>query len=253
VQNVVQELRGEKIDIIPWHVDPAKFVCNALAPAEISRVIIDEENQSMEVIVPDEFLSVAIGKRGQNVRLASKLTGWHLDVKSESRYSQAMKDGYESLMNLEGVSIGLADALYESGLFSVEELGRASVEELMQLRDMDEEKAVSLIEEAQAAAEAAAQAEAEAEKAAAEAEAEAKEAAAAAGGESETAPEEDQEAEAGKEPPETQDSSEETADLPKGEAESAAQVEDEAPESETQEILSETEEEKEENNDGASS
>ncbi|MGD8702976.1 MAG: transcription termination factor NusA, partial [Desulfosarcina sp.] len=77
VQNVVQELRGEKIDIITWHVDAAKYVCNALAPAEISRVIIDEENQAMEVIVPDEFLSVAIGKRGQNVRLASKLTGWH--------------------------------------------------------------------------------------------------------------------------------------------------------------------------------
>jgi N utilization substance protein A len=83
VQNVVQELRGEKIDIITWHVDAAKYVCNALAPAEISRVIIDEENNAMEVIVPDEFLSVAIGKRGQNVRLASKLTGWHLDVNSE--------------------------------------------------------------------------------------------------------------------------------------------------------------------------
>ncbi|PQP34092.1 transcription termination/antitermination protein NusA, partial [Desulfobacteraceae bacterium SEEP-SAG9] len=100
VQNVVQELRGEKIDIIPWHTDTAKFVCNALAPAEISRVIIDEEDRSMEVIVPDEFLSVAIGKRGQNVRLASKLTGWYLDVKSESRYSQAMKDGYDSLVKL---------------------------------------------------------------------------------------------------------------------------------------------------------
>ena len=86
VQNVVQELRGEKIDIIPWHVDSAKFVCNALSPAEISRVIIDEENRSMEVIVPDEHLSIAIGKRGQNVRLASKLTKWHLDVISEERY-----------------------------------------------------------------------------------------------------------------------------------------------------------------------
>ena len=67
VQNVVQELRGEKIDIIPWHTDAARFVCNALAPAEISRVVIDEADKSMEVIVPDEFLSVAIGKRGQNV------------------------------------------------------------------------------------------------------------------------------------------------------------------------------------------
>jgi N utilization substance protein A len=91
VQNVVQELRGEKIDIIPWHLDAAKFVCNALAPAEISRVIIDDANRSMEVIVPDDYLSIAIGKRGQNVRLASKLTGWHLDVQSESRYNETMK------------------------------------------------------------------------------------------------------------------------------------------------------------------
>jgi N utilization substance protein A len=91
VQNVVQELRGEKIDIIPWHVDSAKFVCNALAPAEVSRVIIDEDNNSMEVIVPDEFLSIAIGKKGQNVRLASKLTGWHLDVKRRALTTKPCK------------------------------------------------------------------------------------------------------------------------------------------------------------------
>jgi len=154
VQNVVQELRGEKIDIIPWHIDAAKFVCNALAPAEISRVIIDEENGSMEVIVPDEFLSVAIGKRGQNVRLASKLTGWHLDVQSESIYSQAMKEGYDSLMGVPGVNIGLADILYEKGFFSAEELSNASVEDLMQIRGIDEEeKAKELIENARIALE----------------------------------------------------------------------------------------------------
>jgi len=148
VQNVVQELRGEKIDIIPWHVDPAKYVCNALAPAEISRVIIDEESRSMEVIVPDEFLSVAIGKRGQNVRLASKLSGWHLDVKSESKYSQAMQDGYDSLVQLQGVGLSLADALYESGFFSAEEVSNAAPEDLAQIRDIDEEKALELIEAA---------------------------------------------------------------------------------------------------------
>lgn len=150
VQNVVQELRGEKIDIIPWHVDAAKFVCNALAPAEISRVIIDEGNKSMEVIVPDEFLSVAIGKRGQNVRLASKLTGWHLDVKSETRYSQAMKDGYDSLVALPGVGISLADALYEKGFFSAEELSHAEIDELTQIRGIGEEKARLLITSAEA-------------------------------------------------------------------------------------------------------
>lgn len=146
VQNVVQELRGEKIDIIPWHVDPAKFVCNALAPAEISRVIIDEENRSMEVIVPDDHLSVAIGRKGQNVRLASKLTKWRLDVKSESRYSKVMKEGYESLISLPGVGISLADALYENGLYSVEEISKSSVEEIMRIRAVaDEEEAESLI------------------------------------------------------------------------------------------------------------
>ena len=151
VQNVVQELRGEKIDIIPWHIDPAKFVCNALAPAEISRVIIDETNQSMEVIVPDEFLSIAIGKKGQNVRLASKLTGWHLDVKSETKYSFAMQSWYVSLVALPGVGISMADALYELGLYSAEEVSNATPEDLIQVRGIGEETAKKLIAAAQTA------------------------------------------------------------------------------------------------------
>jgi N utilization substance protein A len=149
VQNVVQELRGEKIDIIPWHVDAAKYVCNALAPADISRVIIDEENRAMDVIVPDDSLSVAIGKRGQNVRLASKLTGWHLDVKSESTYNQDMKEGYDSLLSLPNMSTGLADALYEKGFYSAEEVAESSVEELQQAWDLSETDTEALIEAAQ--------------------------------------------------------------------------------------------------------
>jgi len=145
VQSVVQELRGEKIDIIPWHTDPARFVCNALAPVEISRVIIDEENHSMEVIVPDESLSVAIGKRGQNVQLASKLTGWQIDIKSESRYRENLKAGYQSLLSLPGVEKELADALYEGGFYSLEELSRASLEDLVQIKGIDEEKAKELL------------------------------------------------------------------------------------------------------------
>ena len=145
VQNVVQELRGEKIDIIPWHLDPAKFVCNALAPAEITRVIIDEENRSMEVIVPNESLSIAIGKRGQNVRLASKLTDWHLDVIDENQYSQNMKDGYDSLIDLLDVDTQLADALYEKGFISAEEISNATIEDLTQIGEMDETQAESLI------------------------------------------------------------------------------------------------------------
>ncbi|MBN1930345.1 MAG: transcription termination/antitermination protein NusA [Desulfobacterales bacterium] len=148
VQNVVQELRGEKIDIIPWHVDPAKFVCNALSPAEISRVIIDEDMRSMEVIVPDESLSIAIGKRGQNVRLASKLTGWRLDVNSETRYSEAMRSGYDSITALPEVSISLADTLYEKGFFSAEEISKSSVEDLIQVKGISEEEAHRLIEAA---------------------------------------------------------------------------------------------------------
>jgi len=102
----------------------------------------------MEVIVPDEFLSIAIGKKGQNVRLASKLTKWHLDVTSETRYSGAMQDGYDSLVSLPDLGISLADALYEKGFFSAYELSKASVEDLIQIRDVDEEKAIQLIEAA---------------------------------------------------------------------------------------------------------
>jgi transcription termination/antitermination protein NusA len=149
VQNVVQELKGEKIDIIPWHVDAAKFVCNALAPAVITRVIIDEDNKSMEVIVPDDSLSIAIGKRGQNVRLASRLTGWRLDVKSENKYKEALKKGYDALSSLPGVSPVIVDSLYEMGFESVEELAKASVNDLNQVDGLGEEEAESLIEAAQ--------------------------------------------------------------------------------------------------------
>jgi len=94
VQNVVQELRGEKIDIVPYSDDPVKYVCNALSPAKVSKVLVDEVNHAMLVIVPDDQLSLAIGKNGQNVRLAVKLTGWKIDVKSESMAaSEGEKDG----------------------------------------------------------------------------------------------------------------------------------------------------------------
>ncbi len=146
VQSVVQELKGEKIDIILWHMDPAKFVCNALAPAVISRVIIDEEEHAMEVVVPDDSLSIAIGKNGQNVRLASKLTGWHLDVKSESIYNETLKKGYESLMNLSGMTKLLADTLIKKGIFSAEDLARLTPSEFMEIAGITEAEAASLIE-----------------------------------------------------------------------------------------------------------
>ncbi len=88
VQNVVSELRGEKIDIVPWSPDIARFACSALSPAEVTRVYVDNEEKSLEVIVPDDQLSLAIGKKGQNVRLAAKLTNWRIDIKSESRAAE---------------------------------------------------------------------------------------------------------------------------------------------------------------------
>lgn len=145
VQAVVQELRGEKIDIVTYDPDPAKFICNALAPAEIVRVIVDEENRSMEVVVPDDQLSLAIGKRGQNVRLASKLTGWNLDVISETNYNRALKEGFQSLLDLEGVTEKLAIQLYEEGFRSAADLAGATEEDILPVEGMDEEKARALI------------------------------------------------------------------------------------------------------------
>jgi transcription termination/antitermination protein NusA len=148
VQYVVQELRGEKIDIISWNPDPAKFICNALAPAEVIRVIIDEVNRSMEVVVPDEQLSLAIGKRGQNVRLASRLTGWKIDVKSESKYTKSMRDGYQSLLQITGVGEATADSLYKGGFGSAKEVAESNVNELTQISGITSKKAEKLLDAA---------------------------------------------------------------------------------------------------------
>jgi N utilization substance protein A len=149
VQSVVQELRGEKIDIIEYNPDPAKYVVNALAPAVISKVVIDQANRLMEVIVPDDQLSLAIGKRGQNVRLASKLAEWRIDVKSESKYQKSLKEGYESLLALPGIGDATADSLYEAGFASAEELASAQVEELVTLPGLSQQKAEKFIEAAE--------------------------------------------------------------------------------------------------------
>ncbi|MFZ3048166.1 MAG: transcription termination factor NusA [Desulfatirhabdiaceae bacterium] len=148
VQNVVQELRGEKIDIIPWHVDPARFVCNALAPAQITRVIIDEANHSMEVIVPDEYLSIAIGKKGQNVKLASKLTSWKLDVKSEQQYRDSLENHLHALASLQGVGPELAEMLHQKGLITLDDLRHATEDDLMTIAGIEPEQARQIIEEA---------------------------------------------------------------------------------------------------------
>ena len=148
VQAVVQELRGEKIDIVTHDPDPAKFVCNALAPAEIIRVIVDESSRSMEVVVPDDQLSLAIGKRGQNVRLACKLTGWNLDVTNETSYNQALKEGYRSLLNLKGIGEKKASDLYEEGFRSADDIAAASIADLTAVEGIGDEMAGEIIAEA---------------------------------------------------------------------------------------------------------
>jgi len=149
VQSIVQELRGEKIDIVQWNPDVAKFVCNALAPAEIARVIIDEDNKNMEIIVVDDFLSIAIGKNGQNVRLACRLTGWHLEVMSEDEYSRSLKKGYDSLMDIPHVTLAMAEALYKNGFCSSVDVASAEKESLLSIVEMTDEEVVLFIENAQ--------------------------------------------------------------------------------------------------------
>lgn len=136
VQTIVQELKGEKIDIIPWDKDPAKFVCNAISPAEVLRVIIDEDNGSMDIVVPDDKLSIAIGKKGQNIMLASQLTGWKLNVMSESKYQELAKKTIETLSKIEGINEQLATTLYKLGFRSIEELAEADETELAGIPDM---------------------------------------------------------------------------------------------------------------------
>ena len=146
VQSVVQELRGERIDIIPWVQDQAKYVCNALAPAKISRVYIDEENRYMEVVVADDQLSLAIGKKGQNVRLASKLTGWKIDIKSESRMEKISSEILERFKDLPYIGDVPSRILYNEGFRSIKEVAEVDPEELARVLELENEKAVEIVE-----------------------------------------------------------------------------------------------------------
>ena len=151
VQNVVQELQGERIDIVLWNPDPAKYVCNAMAPAQVSIVRIDEENKSLLVVVPSDQLSLAIGKQGQNVRLASRLLGWRIDVKSEQRYANLENPGYRSILALDGVDESLADQIFAKGIVSAEDFASRDVEEIASLRSVDREFAEMLLASARTA------------------------------------------------------------------------------------------------------
>ena len=148
VQAVVQELKGEKIDIIPWSKDAAKFVCNALAPARVSKVYINEDEHSMEIIVHDDQLSLAIGKKGQNVRLASRLTGWKTDIKSETEVEKTSRKVIEDLTNRLQVNEILARILFDEYLRDMSDIVRLSPEELNKITSISVEDCARIIENA---------------------------------------------------------------------------------------------------------
>ena len=153
VQAVVQELRGEKIDIVPYNDDPARFVCNAIQPATVSRVLIDAERHTMELVVPDDKLSLAIGKKGQNVRLASRLTGWRIDIYSESKLRQMERRSLAEMAAIPGVGDAVASALFQMGWRNLRDLAIADADELAQVPGIGStERAESIIEVANDAA-----------------------------------------------------------------------------------------------------
>jgi N utilization substance protein A len=148
VQAVVNELQGEKIDIIQWTQDVASFVVNALAPAEVSKVVLDEESERIEVVVPDEQLSLAIGRRGQNVRLASQLTEWHIDIMTEEEESKRRQEEFQrrSALFIEALDVDdvVAHLLVTEGFTSVEQVAFVPLEELAEIEGFDEEVANEL-------------------------------------------------------------------------------------------------------------
>ncbi|MBW2523954.1 MAG: transcription termination/antitermination protein NusA [Deltaproteobacteria bacterium] len=145
VQAVVQELRGEKIDIVPYDRDPARYVIAAIQPAEVHKVIVDEPGGRMEIVVPDEKLSLAIGRKGQNVRLASQLTDWKLDVISESKFRKMEEEAVSALQCIASVSEATAKAMYRMGFRALEEVAEASVDELAAIPGIGAEDAAATI------------------------------------------------------------------------------------------------------------
>ena len=148
VQAVVGELQGEKIDIIPWSPDPATFVVNALAPAEVTKVVLDAEQSRIEVVVPDEQLSLAIGRRGQNVRLASMLSGWEIDILTEAeeseRRSEEFRQRSQLFMDALDVDDVIAHLLVAEGFARLEEIAFIALEELTGIEGFDEDIAHEL-------------------------------------------------------------------------------------------------------------
>jgi transcription termination/antitermination protein NusA len=145
VQAVVGELRGEAIDIIPWHPDPARFIVHAIAPAQVSRVYIDEHAHSMELIVPDDQLSKAIGRRGQNVRLAAQLTGWRIDIYSEAKHAELNSIARDELSRIDALTPEAVEHLIRHGFRSAREVADAEAYEIASLLNVTDEDAELVI------------------------------------------------------------------------------------------------------------
>jgi transcription termination/antitermination protein NusA len=153
VQAVVGELQGEKIDIIPWSEDVASFIVNALQPAEVAKVVLDEDSERIEVVVPDEQLSLAIGRRGQNVRLASQLTGWDIDILTEAEESERRQKEFQSrtkiFMEALNVDEVVGQLLASEGFRSVEELAFVDDTDLTSIDGFDDDTAAEIKRRAQ--------------------------------------------------------------------------------------------------------
>lgn len=149
VQAVVAELKGEAIDIIPFHPDPARFIVHAIAPAQVSRVYIDEMTHSMELIVPDDQLSKAIGRRGQNVRLAAQLTGWRIDIFSETRHAELVDNARAELARIEQLDEEGREDLIRHGFRSAQEVFDAEAFEIANILDIEEDEADEIIDAAE--------------------------------------------------------------------------------------------------------
>jgi len=148
VQAVVAELRGEAIDIIPWHPDPARFIVYAIAPASVGRVYIDETSHTMELIVPDDQLAKAIGRRGQNVRLAAQLTGWKIDISSETKHDEAVEAARSEISRITCLEEGQVETLLRSGFQSAQELADAHASEIEGIFEIEAEAAQKIVDEA---------------------------------------------------------------------------------------------------------
>jgi len=155
VQAVTSELGGERVDIVLWSMDPAQFVINALAPAEVSSIVVDEDAHSMDVVVSEEQLAVAIGRNGQNVRLASELTGWNLNILTEEAAAQKSQDEYAKISQLfiEKLDVDeeVADILVQEGFSTLEEIAYVPLAEMAEIEAFDEDTINELRSRARAA------------------------------------------------------------------------------------------------------